>query len=448
VSQSVQEDKLKKVLASSLIGSVVEWYDFYLYGTAAALVFNKLFFPKFDPLVGTLLALSTFAIGFVFRPIMGTILGNLGDKIGRAKILMFTLVLMGLTTTAIGLLPTYDEIGIWAPLLLIVLRILQASGAGAEYGGAVLLAAEYAPKEKRGLYSAVPYMGVSLGLLLSTGVVSATQYLTGDQFSVWGWRIPFLVSIIVVLIGYLIRRANIETPLFTETKTTAKKQPRMPMAEVFRTSRNKLFMAWGLCVSDFVLVYLFQTFMVVYVKESLGLSGTIILNALILSAVCQLITIPAFGALSDRIGRRTVILAGAAASALFAFPFFMLVNTKSPLLILVAILFANAIARGAIVAVQASWLCELFETSVRYSGIAIGREWPSVVGGIAPVIATGLLIQFGGSWWPIALLISVLSIIAFIAVYVSPEMSGKSLKEIGQLPLPESQDTNVPSVSK
>jgi MFS transporter, MHS family, shikimate and dehydroshikimate transport protein len=427
-----EQKTIKRIITASILGSVVEWYDYALYGTAAALVFSTLFFPKVDPAIGVLLSLSTFAIGFLFRPIAATILANIGDKVGRAKILVFTILLMGFSTIAIGCLPTYEQIGILAPILLVVLRICQACGAGAEYAGAILVIAERAPKEKRGFYSALPYIGVSSGVLLSTAVFSATKFITGDQFIVWGWRIPFLLSFICVLVGLWLRRGNLETPAFKEMKRSIN-QVKLPIVEVFKVSGNRLVIGWGLSIANFTLAFLFQTFLLSYVTNTLKVGGDLIVNALLVVAALQIIFIPFFGYLSDKYGRKPVLLFGTGLSILTTFPLFILLNTAIPIVIFFAFLFVNLISRGAIAGVEPVWFTELFETKVRYSGFAVGREWPSIMGGIAPVLAQAFVVKTDGGWWAIALMGTVVSVIAFICVYFGPDMKNKELSEIDSL---------------
>jgi MHS family shikimate/dehydroshikimate transporter-like MFS transporter len=424
-----QAGTMKKIIIASIVGSIVEWYDYTLYGIAAAVIFSELFFPVANPATGTLLSLATFAIGFLFRPIGGAVLGNLGDKIGRSKILIFTILLMGITTIGIGLLPTYAEIGIFAPILLVVLRILQACGAGAEYAGAILVAAEYAPKEKRGFYASLPYIGVSSGVLLATAAFTACKYLTGDQFLAWGWRIPFLLSFICVIVGLWIRRGNIETPAFLEMKKSVK-TAKFPIAEVLKVSRKHLMMAWGLAISNFTLVFIFQTFLLSYVSKTLGVKDTLILNSLLVVAAVQIITVPFFGHLCDKYGRRPVLLFAMALSAITAFPLFILLNTKIPIVIFLSFLFVNVVPRAAIAGGECAWFTELFETKLRFSGFAVGREWPSIMGGIAPVFAQTVVVQTNGSWWPIAAMCTVVSLLGFLGVYFSPEMKNKSFHEI------------------
>lgn len=416
-----QTTRLRSVIAASVSGTAMEWYDFYLYATAAAFVFNKLFFPQFDPLVGTMASFATFAAGFFVRPLGGIVFGHLGDKIGRKNVLIMTLLLMGGATTLIGLLPTYSTIGIAAPILLLLLRMAQGFGAGAEYGGAVLMAAEYAPQRRRGMYAAMPYSGVAIGLMLSTGIMALFSMLPNEQFLAWGWRVPFLLSIAVVFVGLFLRLRILETPVFEEVKE-AQEVVRAPIAEVWRTSKRSLFCAWGARMGDNSIAYIFEAFVIVYVTQQLGLPERMILTGLFIAGGLQFFTVPAFGALSDRLGRRPVYAGGAIASALFAFPFFWLMDTESKILIWLALIIATAAFKAAMTGAQAIFFAELFPAHIRYSGFALAREVTSpIAGGIAPLVATALLVWSGGEPWPVALYVFVLCAITAVSVFLAPE---------------------------
>src|SRR5215211_98633 len=311
-----QRTSLWQVIGASAIGTIMEWYDFFIFAASAALVFPALFFPEREPLTGTLLAFGTYGLGFFARPVGGIIFGNLGDKIGRKTVLVITLLLMGIATTLIGVLPTFERLGLWAAVLLIALRILQGLGAGAEFGGAVIMAAEYSPQGKRGLYASLPCTGVALGLLLSSGIFALFQSLPEDQFLAWGWRIPFLLSIVVVAVGLYVRLRILETPVFTHVKETHT-EVQTPAMEVVRSQPRNLLVAIGARFSENGNAYIIQTFALTYVATKVGVPQNTALLGVLISAALGLFAIPAYGALSDRVGRRPVYLAGSVFLLLF-----------------------------------------------------------------------------------------------------------------------------------
>src|SRR5688500_16964521 len=312
---------VRTVALASLIGTTIEWYDLSLYGTAAALVFNRLFFPTFDPLMGTLASFGTYAVGFVARPVGGIIIGHYGDRIGRKSMLVLTLVIMGVATFFIGLLPTYEQIGPWAAVLLVMLRIAQGFGVGGEWGGAVLMAVEHAPRGARGFYGSWPQIGVPAGLLLSTAVFKVFTWLPEDQFLTCGWRVPFLLSIVLVGIGLLIRMRILETPAFVRIKSHAR-EARQTIVEVLRRYPKQVMLAMGARFAENGGFYIFSVFVLTYATQRVKLDSQIVLNGILLGSACELVAIPLFGALSDRVGRRPVYLFGAVATALFAYPLF------------------------------------------------------------------------------------------------------------------------------
>jgi MHS family shikimate/dehydroshikimate transporter-like MFS transporter len=424
-----QVSSIRQVAVASLIGTALEWYDYFLYGTAAALIFGELFFPSVDPLIGTLAAFATFGVGFGARPIGGLVFGHFGDKIGRKTMLVITLMIMGTATFIIGLLPTYETIGIWAPILLVVLRLLQGFGVGGEWGGAVLMAIEHAPRGRRGYYGSWPQMGVPAGLVLSTVVFLAFESLPEEQFLAWGWRIPFLLSIVLVAVGLYIRLRLMESPAFREVEETHT-EAQMPILEVFRTYPKNILLAMGARVGDNMLFYIFSVFVLTYVTEELGLPESLGLIGVTIAAALEFFTIPGFGALSDRVGRRPVYIGGALFCALFAFPFFWLMNTESRVLIWLAIVLAIALGHAAMYAPQASFLSELFGTRVRYSGASIGYQLaPIVGGGIAPFIAVALLARTG-SYWPIAVYMIGMALITVVSVFLATETSFGEISDV------------------
>jgi MFS family permease len=304
-----------KVATASLIGTAIEWYDFFLYGTAAALIFNKLFFPTFDPMVGTMLAFGTYALGFLARPLGGIVFGHYGDKIGRKKMLYLTLLIMGVATTAIGLLPTYDVLGTWAAILLIACRLVQGFGLGGEWGGAVLMAVEHAPEGKKGFYGSWPQLGAPLGLVLGTLVFSIVSYfLTEAQLYAWGWRLPFLFSIVLVVVGLWIRFTIAESPEFLKVKDE-KQEVKMPIVEAIRMYPKNILLAMGARFAENGFFYIYATFVLAYATQVLGMNRQDVLNGVLIAAAIETFTIPAFGALSDRVGRRPVYIFGAIFSA-------------------------------------------------------------------------------------------------------------------------------------
>ncbi|RCW41057.1 metabolite-proton symporter [Halopolyspora algeriensis] len=412
---------VRRVAATALIGSVIEWYDFFLYGAMAAVVFNQVFFPTADPLVGTLVAFATFGVGFVARPIGGIVLGNYGDKLGRRTVLMITLLIMGIATTLMGLIPSYDVIGIWAPALLVVFRLLQGFGAGAEFGGATLMSVEYASPSRRGLTGSLPAAGVMVGLLLATGAVAAFSSLPEEQFLTWGWRIPFLFSFIMVGVGLYLRARINETPAFANLKQTHT-EVKTPVLEAIRTEPKNVLVVVGGRMAEHVVLYLYAVFMLTYVSQQLDLPRTTALVGVVIAGLISLATVPLFGALTDRVGRRPVYIAGAVLSALSAFPIFWLVNTESTALIWLALTFGIAVGWAAMVAAQCVYFNELFPARLRYSGSVFGREIASIfAGALAPLVATALLAWAGGAAWPIAVYIILMSLITALAVYLGPE---------------------------
>ncbi|MGA2989138.1 MAG: MFS transporter [Candidatus Korobacteraceae bacterium] len=436
---------VRTTLLGAIIGTAVEWYDFYLYATAAAAIFNKLFFPSYDRLIGTLLAYATFALGFFVRPFGSVIFGRLGDRIGRKRVLVITLLLMGGSTTLMGLLPTYAQVGFWAPLGLTLLRMSQGLGSGAEYAGAVLMAIEYAPDNRRGLYGAVPYIGVAAGLLMSLATFSLASRLPVQQFETWGWRIPFLLSSLVVVLGVVLRASLKETPIFAEL-AKKRKLSRAPVKEVFRIARRPLLCAWGARMGDNSLAYIYESFVIVYATHQLGLARSEIITALMFSAASQLVTVPLFGWVSDKLGRRPVYLAGAVLSGLFVFPFFIMLQTRSRPLIYLALFIVSGVAKTLMTSAQSPWLAEMFPSRIRYTVFALAREITSPIsGGIAPMIATALLAVGKGSAHLVSLYVIMLSVITAISVFLGPETRGRSLRDDAGPEEPEAHRSAISS---
>ena len=390
-----RQSQLRQVILASFIGTTIEWYDFFLYGTAAALVFNRLFFPTLDPLAGTLSAYGTFAVGFVARPLGGAVFGHYGDRIGRKTMLVWSLLIMGVATALIGLIPTYDRIGVWSPILLVALRFVQGIGVGGEWGGAVLMAVEHSGGGRRGFHGSWPQMGVPAGLLLSTGVFALLSALMPDeQFLAWGWRVPFLVSVALIGVGLFVRLRILETPAFEKLKET-RRESRTPLLDVLRQHPREVVVGMGMRFAQNVLFYIYTVFVLSYGEKTLGYPRSTMLGAIVLTSLIGLFSIPFWSHLSDRVGRRPVYLAGAVISLLFAFPFFWLLERGAGFVAL-AIILAMNVGHDLMYGPMAAYLSELFGTSVRYSGASLVYQLTSVFsGGLAPFIATLLMARYG-----------------------------------------------------
>jgi metabolite-proton symporter len=413
--------QIVKVAIASLIGTSVEWYDYFLYGTAAALVFNKLFFPSYDPLIGTLLAFGTFAVGFLARPIGGIIFGHYGDKIGRKKMLYLTLLIMGIGTAFIGLLPTYATIGVWAPILLVTMRLAQGFGLGGEWGGAVLMAVEHSPANRRGFYGSWPQIGAYIGLLLSTLVFRAVSKLPEASFLSWGWRVPFLLSFVLVIVGIWIRMKVAESPVFEKMKEQ-KQEAKMPLIEAITKHPKNILIAMGARFAENGLFYVFTVFSLTYIATHLQVARVIGLNALLFASFLGVFFAPAWGALSDKIGRRPVYIGGALMCAILAFPFFWMLGTKDPFMIALAIVIPVILGHTAMYGPQASMLAEMFSARVRYSGASLGYQLASIfAGGLSPLIATWLLAVGKGSPNYIAYYMIFLALVTTVSVAFAKE---------------------------
>ena len=411
----------RRVLLASAVGSALEWYDFFIYGTAAALVFGDLFFPKADPATGTLLALASFGVGFIARPFGGLVFGRLGDRIGRKPVLVITLLLVGSGTFLIGLLPTYETAGMLAPILLVTLRLVQGFGAGAEYGGAVIMAVEHAPPGKRGLFGSWAAIGVTAGNLLAAAVFAYFSSLPKEDFMAWGWRVPFLLSFVLIVFGFYIRSRVAETPVFSEIAAN-NKAARSPVRDAFRKHPREFLVVVGARLAENGLGYLFPVFTLNYMTKTLGMAKSMVLTGIMAAYVVSLATIPFFSVLSDRIGRRPVYMGGALFSAALAIPFFLMVETGTPVLVWTALILAIAVGVAAMFGPQAAYFAEMFGARLRYTGFALAREAGSILaGGPAPFIAATLLLWSGNRPWAVAGYIIVLSLITAVAVYYGPE---------------------------
>jgi MFS transporter, MHS family, shikimate and dehydroshikimate transport protein len=427
-SPAEKTTEIKRIVVSSVIGTAVEWYDFLIYGTASALVFNKLFFPLSDPALGTIAAFGTYAVGFLARPLGAAIFGHFGDRAGRKAMLVMTIIIMGLSTFLIGLLPTYDQIGIAAPVLLVLLRLLQGIGLGGEWGGAVLMVVENAPARNRGLLGSMVQIGWPVGNLAAIGIFAVLSQVPESDFLVWAWRIPFLISIVLVGIGLYIRMQLEETPVFRQIE--AKNEvAKLPLVEILTQHRRPFFTAIGLKLSEISYATIGGVFTISYVTGKLAMPRNVIINAIFLSAVVALMVIPLFGWLSDRIGRKTMFYASCLFAMTFAFPMFRLLDTKNPLTITLTIIAAITFGQMVGFGVGAPWYSELFAARLRYSGASLGFQIGAALsGGLTPFAAATFMAWTGGATWPISVYLIVLAVITFIATMAAPETAGKQLK--------------------
>jgi metabolite-proton symporter len=406
---------------ASAIGTTIEWYDFFLFGVVTPLVLNKLFFPNFDPLVGTLLAYTTFFVGFISRPIGGIIFGHYGDRIGRKTVLVLTILIMGVATFMIGLLPTYASVGIWAPIMLLFLRIFQGIGIGGEWGGAVLMAVEHSPAGRRGFYGSWPQIGVPAGLLLSSGMVYLLSYLPEADFFAWGWRIAFLVSALLVAVGLYIRLKIMETPAFTRIQES-RKVVHVPFFELWRTHGKNTLLGLGARYIEGVTFNIFGVFIVGYLAGTLGLPRQTALAGVMIASAIMIVMLPIYGNLSDKIGRRRMFGVAGLLIGILSFPAFWLMQTKEPLLIWIAIAVPFAFVYPAVYGPQAALFSELFDTRVRYTGISFVYQFSGIyASGLTPIIATALLPMGGGKPWLICGYVLLVSAISALSVFAMRE---------------------------
>jgi MHS family shikimate/dehydroshikimate transporter-like MFS transporter len=419
--EEVTPSMLRRVAAATAIGTAVEWYDLFIYGTAAALVFNKLFFPSFEPLVGTLAALSTYAVGFLARPLGGVVFGHIGDKVGRKGALVATVLIVGIGTFVIGLMPSYERVGIWAPIGLVVIRLLQGFGVGGEQGNAILIMCEHAPPKWRGFYGSWVQIGAPAGFLLPSGlfaILTATQ--SEETFLAWGWRIPFLLSIILVGVGLYIRLKLTESPLFVKVRKQHAEDSR-PVVDVVREYGRQILLGSGAKIAESALFTIYAVVVVAYAVNR-GIPKDVIANAILIAVGIELFTLPLFGAISDRIGRRPLYLGGALLQLAMAFPFFMLVNTGHKELVWLAMVLVLSVGHAAMYGPQAAFFSELFPTRLRASGVSIIQQVGSLVGGgLASILTAWLLQRSGGEPWLIAGYVAVLATITAASVTMLPE---------------------------
>ena len=419
----------RRVASATLIGTSIEWFDFFVYGAAAALVFNKVFFPTANPLTGTLLALSTFGVGFVARPFGGVIFAHFGDRIGRKSMLVLSVCMMGGGTFVVGLLPTYQSIGLAAPILLVLLRIIQGIGLGGEWGAAAVMAVEYAPPNRRGFFGSFPQIGVPAGMLIANvSLLVMSAVMSDASFISWGWRVPFLASIVLVGVGIAIRLKVAESPVFEAARAEGRIE-RQPVIAVLRRQPLNVLRAAGLRFAENSTFYIHTTFVLTYGTVALGMARSDLLIAVIVSSAIGLATIPFYGWACDRFGRRPVVLWGSFVLLAMSWPYFWALDTRSLPLIVLATVIAVNVGNSAVYAPQPAYFSELFEPEVRYSGASIGAQGASVfAGGLAPVIATALLDATGGYDW-IAVYMSAMVLITIVTAFLSPDPYRESLKQ-------------------
>lgn len=421
---------MRRVIVASLIGTTIEWYDFFLYGTAAALVFNRLFFPKSDPLTGAMLAFATYALGFVARPIGGLVFGHFGDRIGRKRLLMLSLVLMGVSSTLIGCLPTYAQVGAAAPLLLTALRLVQGFAVGGEWGGAVLMAGEFGDARRRGTWAGWPQVGVPAGNLLAAGVLAVMASVQSNHdFLAWGWRVPFLLSAILVAIGWWVRSTLDESPVFEAAVVKAAQKESAPILQAIRDRPGGVAIGAGLKFGENVSYYIITAVSITYATEVAHISRAAALNALLTGAAVECVAMPLFSALSDRIGRRWIYAIGAGGMGIWAFAFFKLLDTGATIPVMAAIV-VGLVLHGAMYGPQAAFISELFPTRYRYSGVSIAYQLTSVfAGSLAPIIALWLLHRTG-STTPISIYVATACAISVFAALKARETKGHSYAQI------------------
>lgn len=400
-----------RVATASFIGTAVEWYDYFIYGMAAAIVFGPLFFPSFSPVAGTLAAFATFSVGFLARPLGGIVMGHFGDRVGRKSMLVTSLLMMGVATVGIGLLPTYETIGAWAPALLVTLRFVQGIGVGGEWGGAVLMAVEHAPEHKKGFYGSFPQMGVPGGLILANLVfLGMASNLSDEAFLAWGWRVPFLASAVLVIVGLVIRVTVSESPAFQRIARTQEAR-RLPIVTVVRENLREVLLAAGAFIGINAVGYIFMAYLLNYCTTVLGLDKSLVLTFTLAASLVWLGTIAYASALSDRLGRRRVLTVGSVGLAGWSLLLFPVIDTGAAPLVLAA-LVATAVFMGVVYGPMAALFAELFRPEVRYSGTSLGYQLGSILGGgVAPTVATGLYAAWGSST-PISLYLGAVTLLS------------------------------------
>ncbi|WP_016692112.1 MFS transporter [Rhodococcus rhodochrous] len=423
--------QLRKVTLSSLLGTTIEYYDFLLYSTMAALVFGDLFFPSSNSAVSTIAAFGTLAAGYVARPLGGLVFGHFGDRLGRKSMLVITMVMMGIASFAIGILPTYEQIGMLAPVLLVTLRVVQGVAVGGEWGGAALMVAEHSDDRRRGLWTGLMQLGSPIGFLLSTSAVMLATLLPDASFESWGWRLPFIASAALLAIGLYVRMSVVESPVFEQAAAKAEvaAEAKPPVLQLLRRPLP-LVLACAVGIGPFAMTALITSHIIAY-TTSVGYSSSTVMRVLVLMSVVSIVTIPGFSALSDRVGRRAVSLTGAAVAVLYAFPLYMMINTGSIALLTVALLFGQVV-QSAMYAPLAPMLSEMFGTDVRYTGVSFGYQFASLIGaGFTPMIAASLLVASDGSSLPLSLILVGTACVTILAAWIASETRGNNLAVSG-----------------
>ncbi len=423
--------QLRRAVLSSYLGSVIEYYDFLLYSTMAALVFGDLFFPSSNSAVSTIAAFGTLAAGYVARPLGGLVFGHFGDRLGRKSMLVITMVMMGIASFAIGILPTYEQIGVLAPILLVALRVVQGIAVGGEWGGAALMVAEHSDDRRRGLWTGLMQLCSPIGFLLSTSAVMLATLLPDESFESWGWRLPFIASAALLAIGLYVRMSVVESPVFEQAaaKTEVAVEAKPPVLQLLRRPRP-LVLACAVGIGPFAMTALITSHIIAY-TTSVGYSSSTVMRVLVLMSVVSIVTIPGFSALSDRVGRRAVSLTGAAVAVLYAFPLYMMINTGSIALLTVALLFGQVV-QSAMYAPLAPMLSEMFGTDVRYTGVSFGYQFASLIGaGFTPMIAASLLVASDGSSLPLSLILVGTACVTILAAWIASETRGNNLAVSG-----------------
>ena len=419
---------MRKVVAASFAGAMLEWYDFFVFGTASGLVFGRLFFAQSDPLMGIIAAFATFGVGFFARPIGGIVFGHFGDRVGRKATLIWTLMIVGLSTFLIGLLPTYADVGVLAPILLVALRIVQGFGLGGEYGGAALMTIESSPRSRRGFMGSLPQAAASAGIMLATGVFSLCNWLLSeDQFMAWGWRIPFLLSIVMLIVGMYIRVHVEETGDFQRAHRALersgdaageRRREAPPIVELFRRHPRNILLALGARLAETVSSNAINAFGIAYISTQLGMGRQVPLTGMLIASAVGIILCPLIGRLSDRCGQRPIYLAGAAFCAVFIFPFFNLLATKDVHVIWATLIVAYIMGPTSMFAVQPTMFSRMFGTRVRYTGLSFAYQFSAILGGLTPLIASSLLAMNDGRPWLVAAYLAAISAVSFVCVYL------------------------------